>query len=279
MHGQRALIVLLVCLLFAPTSRSLAQSHVPPPPVDGIAFNDVIRLSQSGLSDKTIIAQIRMRPQPLNLSPDELLQLKSAHVSDRVIEAMVGATDPVAPAISAIAPQSPNPVGVQSSKVNDGKIRVYVTDRPITEVISMIRGGSEGTAHASGSAYGNRSGFNANYSAWAQQTTWLGGIENDNRGGADPRTFEVSADILADCHTPNLVVTNDPAAADYVMDFRRQEGTRSTFFTFGGLPGLAVSSAMKVDHAALYAANGDLIYASNARTVGGAVKEICSHFK
>ena len=105
----------------------------------------------------------------------------------------------------------------------------------------------------------------------------MGGITNDNRGGADPRTLEVS-ELISDCHMPNVVVTSDPISADYVMDFRRQGGKRSTFFILGGLTGLAISAAMKVDHAALYAANGDLVYASKSRTVGGAVKDVCSHF-
>ena len=74
--------------LFA--SLSLAQSPAPPPPVGGITFGQVIRLSQSGLSDSVIIAQIKKRPQPFNLSAGELLQLKDAHVSEPVIEAMAG---------------------------------------------------------------------------------------------------------------------------------------------------------------------------------------------
>ena len=88
MHGRCLLIALLLCLLLAPTS-SLPQSHALPPPVGGITFEQVIKLSQSGLSDAVIIAQIKKRPQPFNLSPDELLQLKDAHVSNSVIEAMM----------------------------------------------------------------------------------------------------------------------------------------------------------------------------------------------
>jgi TonB family protein len=88
MHGRCPFIVLLLCLLFAPTS-SPPQNHALPPPVGGITFEQVIRLSQSGLSDAAIIAQIKKRPQPFNLSPDELLQLKAAHVSNSVIEAMM----------------------------------------------------------------------------------------------------------------------------------------------------------------------------------------------
>src|SRR5664280_969455 len=97
MHGRLPLIALLLCLLSAPTS-SLPQSHALPPPVGGITFEQVIRLSQSGLSDGVIIAQIKKRPQPFSLSPDELLQLKAAHVSNNVIEAKVPPSS--APAIA-----------------------------------------------------------------------------------------------------------------------------------------------------------------------------------
>lgn len=76
------------CLLAQQTQGSSQHNHVPPPPVGGITVAQVIRLSQAGLSDDTIISQIRMRTQPFNLSPDQLLQLKDAQVSDAVIETM-----------------------------------------------------------------------------------------------------------------------------------------------------------------------------------------------
>ena len=160
-----------------------------------------------------------------------------------------------------------------SNTPNDGKIRVYVTDRPITEVISMIQGGSYGNAHASGYANGSQ----ASYSASAYQASHVGGITNDQRGGADPRTLEVSGDLSQECRIPNLVVTSNPGVADYILDFRRRGGARSTWFAFGGLSGLAMSAAVKVDHAGLYRPNGDLVIAARARTVGGAVKELCPH--
>lgn len=84
-----------------PREEYCSQSgKVSPPPVGGITFTDVIRLSQAGLSDNTIIAEIKMRLQLFNLLPDQLLQLKNTHVSDRVIEAM---TEP-----SAIGVQAPS---------------------------------------------------------------------------------------------------------------------------------------------------------------------------
>ena len=76
------------------------SGKLPPPPAGGITFADVIRLSEAGLSDNTIIAKIKMRLQPFDLSTDQLIQLKSARVSDRVIQAM---TEP-----SATGVQSPS---------------------------------------------------------------------------------------------------------------------------------------------------------------------------
>ena len=257
--------LLLFCLMLLPCAKVSGQISVYPPPAKSGSeiraqqlVNDTIKLSEAGVSDELIIQQINSKGR-VKLSADQLLQLKDASVSEQVLQALLGV-----PIKAAVTPaQKPLP----KSKINDGKIRVYVTDRPITEVITMIRGGSAGTAQATA------------YSASAQEASGFGGVRSDSRGGVDPRTLEVSADILEKCHVSNLVVTNDPALADFVMDFRRQGGTRSTFFALGGLSGLAISSAIKVDYAALYAPNGDLIYASKARTVEGAVNEVCLHFK
>jgi hypothetical protein len=231
--------------------------------------DDTIKLSKAGFSDEVIIQQIKNSGR-VTLSAGQLIQLRNASVSEPVLRTLLGGRVAIPP--HPVAKSQPAPTS--RPKINDGKIRVYVTDRPITEVISIIQGGSYGTASASGYAQGNR----AAYSASAQQSSYVGGSTEDNRGGADPRTLEVSSDILEKCHVPNLVVTNDPDMADYIMDFRRQGGTRSEFFALGGLTGLAISSGIKVDFAALYAVNGDLIFASKSRTVGGAVNEVCSHF-
>src|SRR5664280_925375 len=123
MHGRCLLIVLLLCLLFAPTF-SLPQNHALPPPVGGITFEQVIRLSQSGLSDAVIIAQIKKRPQPFNLSPDELLQLKDAHVSNNVIEAMVPPSS--APAIANPAVMATASQGDADDPLADHEPGIYV---------------------------------------------------------------------------------------------------------------------------------------------------------
>ncbi|MGC2108276.1 MAG: hypothetical protein WA655_02085 [Candidatus Korobacteraceae bacterium] len=114
MRGRRSSTLSLWFLLFALPYCAVAQNHALPPPVGGISFTEVIRLSQAGLSDNTIIAQIKMRPQPFDLSPDELLELKGEQVPNRVIDAMAGAP-PLPPKPGegkASAPHSPAPRGL-----------------------------------------------------------------------------------------------------------------------------------------------------------------------
>jgi hypothetical protein len=54
-----------------------------------MTVGDVIKLSKAGLSDDTIIEQIRKKGQHFDLSTDQLIQLKDAHVSERVIQVMI----------------------------------------------------------------------------------------------------------------------------------------------------------------------------------------------
>src|ERR1019366_8024661 len=57
-----------------------------------MTVDDVIRLSKAGLSDDVIIQQIKKKGQRFDLSTDQLVQLKSASVSERVIQAMIDPT-------------------------------------------------------------------------------------------------------------------------------------------------------------------------------------------
>ena len=105
-----AMLTLLLWLPLLPTS-AFSQSHALPPPVGGITVDQVIRLSQSGLSDSTIIAQVKRRPRPFDLTPEQLLRLKSAHVSDDVIEAMTAPASPgTAVAVSTPPPRTAPPL-------------------------------------------------------------------------------------------------------------------------------------------------------------------------
>ena len=62
------------------------------PQVRMMTVDDVIRLSKAGLSDDVIIQQIKKKGQRFDLSADQLIQLKSASVSERVIQVMIDPT-------------------------------------------------------------------------------------------------------------------------------------------------------------------------------------------
>jgi hypothetical protein len=133
----------------------------------------------------------------------------------------------------------------------DGKIRVYVTDHPIFE------------SNGIGRAAGNRHGGSAAEVSHTQ-------------AGDDPRTVEVQADIQKVCPA-NIIASNNPDRADYVLVFRRRGGERSSMFAFGGLAGLALSAGAKVNGASLFAPDGDMVYATKKSSVESAIKDICDH--
>lgn len=161
-----------------PAEISLGHASSQTSSHNGMTVPDVIRLTKAGISDDIIIQQLSKNGQRTNLSTDQLVQLKNGGVSDRVIRAMI---NPSAPAPETTAPRqavtpspaqaapSTTPIRAPATTVpvptpalspvastntptsmpppetpNDGKVRVYVSDRPITEVISMIQGGRMG---------------------------------------------------------------------------------------------------------------------------------------
>ena len=91
------LFSIILCLVLVgistatdPQSGDTTSSPAAKSQRNGITVEDVIKLSKAGLGDDLIIAQIKKRPHPFDLWTNQLIQLKSAHVSDRVIQAMTG---------------------------------------------------------------------------------------------------------------------------------------------------------------------------------------------
>jgi hypothetical protein len=114
-----AVLIVPLMLLIGSSTNARAQTTYPgevylPPAASQtkMTVNDVIKLSKAGLSDGVIIQQIKKKGQPFDLSTDDLLQLKSSHVSDRVIEAM---TESHAPEETARGSSSQQAVGKNSA--------------------------------------------------------------------------------------------------------------------------------------------------------------------
>ena len=87
------------------------QTKQTNPQSTSMTVDDVIKLQKAGLSDDLIIQQIRKKGQPFDLSADQIIQLKNASVSERVIQVMIiPASNPAAaPAEKATAPAASSP--------------------------------------------------------------------------------------------------------------------------------------------------------------------------
>jgi len=223
--------------------------------------DSIIKMVKAGVSDDLIVSTINASPGTYDITADGIIALKAAGTSDKVVAAIVAkAVAPVQPAQPVVSPPPPmsapapavTPTPVQPAAQApppppfhsiDGKIRIYVTDHPIFES-NKIASGFSAVSHV--------------------QT------------GDDPRTVEIQADIQKVC--PEYVITsNNPERADYILVFRRRGGERSSMYAFGGLTGLALSSAAKVNNASLFKVTGDMIYATKKNTVEGAINDICAH--
>jgi hypothetical protein len=145
------------------------------------------------------------------------------------------------------APQSPPP----PFHSTDGKVRIYVTDHPIFESNGIARAGGNGHA-------------------------WGAAANSHTQAGDDPRTVEIQADIVKVCPR-NVIASNNPDRADYVLVFRRRGGERSSFFAFGGLTGLALAAGAKVDGASLFQNDGDMVYATKQNSVEKAIRDVCTN--
>lgn len=250
-------LALCLCPVLCCAQQQLANSGITTAASPSAMTNaDVVKLAGLGLGDDVIVQKISTsRAVAFDTSIDGLQKLKDAKVSDSVIKAMLVQQ-------AAIAASSPE-ASISTFHSTDGKSRVYITDHPINEVTSIIRGASVSSAHVNA------------YSAHAASASSVGGVSH-SQAGDDPRTVELQADMQKVCPA-YVLVSNNPARADYILVFRREGGKRSSFFAFGGLTGLALSAASKVDGASLFQPNGDMIFATRMNTVAKAVKESCLH--
>ena len=89
MKMHRAILFSALLLGWALSAAAQTDVLVLGPPPKPITVQDVIRLSKAGLSDDTIIEQLRTKNQHFDLTTDQIIQLKSANVSERVIQTMI----------------------------------------------------------------------------------------------------------------------------------------------------------------------------------------------
>lgn len=125
MSRTRIFFVLLICL-FAPALLHAQDDSGGPLPTPKAASakmtNDsVVKLSKAGLSDDLIVQSIEAQPTEFSTDADSLVALKTAGVSDRVIQAMVNK------ARIRLTGSEPVPAPIALSDVNE--IGVYYKDK------------------------------------------------------------------------------------------------------------------------------------------------------
>lgn len=146
MKTHRAILCSTVLLSLAISTAAQTDVLVLGPPPKPITVQDVIRLSKAGLSDDTIIEQLRAKHQHFDLTTDQLIQLKSAKVSERVIQTMINpgykppapaTAKPTTPATPSVERKTPLP-----SLEHPGDTKIISLDGMPTElgVYARIKG-------------------------------------------------------------------------------------------------------------------------------------------
>jgi hypothetical protein len=166
------------------------RNQPPSDSTSGITNDRVIEMSKLGLDDDIIIAKIKHGDCHFQLGDSDLVALKKAGVSAKVIAAMLD----FAPQVSA-APAPAATAAPEQAVPNDGKVRVFVTDSQSWET----RGGS--------SAGGNKNGWGG--------SSWMA-------GGARPQTAEIIKTLNQRC--PEFTVTNVLGKADFVVTLDHEGG-------------------------------------------------------
>ncbi|HXY26262.1 MAG TPA: hypothetical protein VEI73_16540, partial [Candidatus Acidoferrum sp.] len=127
--------ILIICAATAASFVTHAQDAAKP-----LTNIDVINMVKAGLTESAIVATIRSNPAKYDLSPDALIKLHAAKVTENEMQAMMAASgrgpSSTPPAAAAAAPPAaaaapPNPAAPPSTK----KSRL--------PVISVVQDGAE----------------------------------------------------------------------------------------------------------------------------------------
>jgi len=99
-------LTLLVALALGQTAAPKAAPKATPAktaaPKAPSAVDSVIESVKAGLSESLIIRTLQRENKPANLAPADLVKLKNAGVSEKIIEAMLDPASAAAPAAAAV---------------------------------------------------------------------------------------------------------------------------------------------------------------------------------
>jgi hypothetical protein len=103
-----ALTVLFPLLLVYPSAAQSVPAGTP------LSVEEVVKLSQNGVSEDVIVTKIKKNGRPFNLNADELLELQKAGVKDTVVKYLLDPSQPYAPPAP---PPLPPPAAAPSAPV------------------------------------------------------------------------------------------------------------------------------------------------------------------
>lgn len=89
---MKRLLAVVLCIAIPFVLAAQSNTNVPAgtaASAGSLSLEDVIKLSKAGVDDDVIIQKIKKQGQPFDLTTDQLIQLKSASVSSRVIQVML----------------------------------------------------------------------------------------------------------------------------------------------------------------------------------------------
>jgi len=180
---QLLAVLLCICLPLALVAQSNANPPVAKSAATGsLSVEDVIKLSKAGIDDEIIIQQIKKQGQPFDLTTDQLIQLKSASVSSRVIQAMI---DPTKASPSDTKP----PASPQSSGMTSASPIGAVPANSLMENVAPPQTGNKPRVYLVSASKGSQ--WNA----------------------ARDQSMEMSKDFEKNC--PSVRITISQSAADY----------------------------------------------------------------
>lgn len=135
--GRNAKLIGIVLVLTTIASPVLAQDGNGSGP-EVLTNDKVITMVSAGLSESTIVGKIRSSQTRFNVSTDELIKLKQAHVPDTVINAMVEASSDSAVAKASEGAGDPSKTNPNDpSSAHEAGIYFYTEERGQKRMIEL----------------------------------------------------------------------------------------------------------------------------------------------
>src|SRR5579862_969586 len=200
----------------------------------------IIKLVKAGIGEEVVMGMVNQQAGKYALSADDVIALKRAGESDKVVAAMIfrgGAAGTAAVPSGATGDIPSQPVAAVSNNlpsspsVDGASIRVYVSDSQSWE----IRGG---------------------WSAGGNKRSWSGG--GYQAGGARPQTAEIIKTFNQRC--PEVTVTNNVEKADFAVLLDHEGGK---------------GYARRRNKIVVFNRAGDGIFSDSTRSLGNSVKDAC----